>query len=62
MSCRIKEGTQSGTKIRLRGKGVTVMNHPSEKGDEYAVVEIQVPRYLKPEAREKLKEYEKLAG
>ena len=62
VSCRIKEGTQSGTKIRLRGKGVTVMNHPSEKGDEYAVVEIQVPRYLKPEAREKLKEYEKLAG
>lgn len=58
VSCRIKEGTQSGTKIRLRGKGIPLMNHPSSKGDQYATVEIQVPRTLNSEARQILKKYQ----
>ena len=62
VSCKIKEGTQSGTRIRLRGKGVVSMKNPAVKGDEYVIVEIQVPRYLKPEAREKLMEYRKVAS
>lgn len=56
--CKIKEGTQSGTKIRLKGKGIVSMNNASVRGDQYAVVEIQVPRNLSPEAKEKLKEFE----
>lgn len=56
--CKIKEGTQSGTKIRLRGKGIVYMNQPSVHGDQYAVVEIQVPQNLTPEAKRKLKEFE----
>lgn len=60
--CKIKEGTQSGTKIRLKGKGIVSMNNASVRGDQYAVVEIQVPRNLSPEAREKLKEFEKASG
>lgn len=59
VSCRIKEGTQSGTKIRLRGKGIAAMNRPSVKGDQYATVEIQVPRSMSREAREKLREYQR---
>lgn len=62
VSCKIKEGTQSGSKIRLRGKGMPVMNHPSEKGDQYVTVEIIVPKYLSPDAREKLREYQKVSG
>lgn len=62
VSCKIKEGTQSGTKIRLRGKGIVQMNDPSLHGDQYVTVEIQVPRSLKPEAREKLREYQRAAG
>lgn len=60
--CRIKEGTQSGTKIRLKGKGIVSMNNASVRGDQYAVVEIQVPRSLSPEAKEKLKEFEQACG
>lgn len=56
--CRINEGTQSGTKIRLRGKGIADMNSPSVKGDQYAIVEIAVPRNLNSAARQKLKEYQ----
>ena len=56
--CNIKPGTQSGTKIRLKGKGIVAMNNPSVHGDEYATVQIEVPTNLTPEARRKLKEFE----
>ena len=56
--CNIKPGTQSGTKIRLRGKGIVAMNNPSVHGDEYATVQIEVPTNLTPDARRKLKEFE----
>ena len=62
VSCKIKAGTQSGSKIRLKGKGVVYMNNPSIKGDEYATVEIQVPRSLGAEAKQKLREYQRAAG
>ena len=42
--CKIREGTQSGSKIRLRGKGVVSMKNPSQYGDQYVTVQIQVPR------------------
>ena len=57
VSCKIKEGTQAGTKIRLRGKGIVSMKNPSVKGDQYVTVEIQVPRHLNQEAKKKLKEF-----
>ena len=56
--CKIQPGTQSGTKIRLKGKGIVVMNQPSVHGDQYASVEIEVPKNLSSEARRKLKEFE----
>ena len=60
--CKIPEGTQSGSKIRLKGKGVPSVKQPSVHGDEYVVIQIQVPKRLRPEAKQKLREYEKLAS
>lgn len=57
VKCNIKEGTQSGSKIRLRGKGMPHMNDPKVKGDQYAVVQIQVPKHLNARAKQKLREY-----
>ena len=56
--CKIKEGTQSGTKIRLRGKGIVSMKDSSVHGDQYVTVQIEVPKYLNPAAKQKLKEFE----
>ena len=56
--CKIKPGTQSGTKIRLKGKGIVSLSNSSVHGDQYAVVEIAVPKNLDAEARQKLKEFE----
>ena len=58
--CKIREGTQSGTKIRLRGKGIVSMKDSSVHGDQYTKIEISVPRNLSPEAKKKLKEFEQL--
>lgn len=60
VSCKIKEGTQSGSKIRLRGKGVPSMKNHNVRGDQYVTVQIQVPRNVSPRAKEKLEEFSKL--
>jgi curved DNA-binding protein len=54
----VPPGTDSGARLRLRGKGV---RHPSggPAGDLYAVVQIRVPRGLDPEAAAKLEELAK---
>lgn len=58
--CRIKEGTRSGTKIRLKGKGIVSMQNAAVHGDQYAEVAIEVPKHLSAEAKQKLKEFEEI--
>lgn len=58
--CKIGKGTQSGTKIRLRGKGIVSMKNPDVRGDQYVTVQIEVPKYLDPEAEQKLREFENM--
>lgn len=58
--CRIPAGTQSGKKIRLRGKGIVSMKDKGTCGDQYVTVEIEVPTDLSPEERTKLREFEAL--
>lgn len=60
--CKIREGTQSGSKIRLKGKGIVSMKDPSVHGDQYVTVQIDVPTHLNPEAERKLKEFEAACG
>ena len=60
--CKIKEGTQSGSRIRLRGKGIVSMKDANVHGDQYVTVQIHVPRHLNAEARQKLMEYKKAAA
>lgn len=60
--CKVREGTQSGSKIRLRGKGIVSMKNPQVHGDQYVTVQIQVPRAISPEAKRKLREFEQVCG
>lgn len=61
VKCTIKPGIQSGTKLRLRDKGIVSMKDPSKFGCHYAVVEIDVPRNLSDEAKQKLVEFDRAA-
>lgn len=60
--CKIAEGTQSGTKIRLKGKGIVSMKDSKVYGDQYVTVQVQVPRNLNETAKRKLREFEKACG
>ncbi len=60
--CSIKEGTQSGSKIRIKGKGIVSMKDPSVYGDLYVTVQVQVPTNLSPDAKQKLREFQKASG
>lgn len=55
---RVRPGTESGTAVRLRGRGVV---HPqsSQKGDLYVVYKIIVPERLSHKARQLLEELKK---
>lgn len=57
--CKISPGTQSGTKIRLKGKGIVSMKHPNVYGDHYVTIQIDVPKRVSRRAQEKLREFEK---
>jgi curved DNA-binding protein len=50
VTIRIPPGTQSGQKLRLRGKGMP--NPKGAPGDLYAVVQIMVPKHLTAKERE----------
>ena len=53
----LPEGTQSGTKFRLRGKGIQYLNGRG-RGDEYVVVDVEIPKKLTKAQRDALKAFE----
>ena len=62
VKCTIKPGTQSGTKLRLRDKGIVSMKDRATFGCHYAVVEIDVPKNLSEDAKQKLAEFDRAAS
>jgi len=56
LKLRIPSGTQPGTAIRLRGKGVPYL-HGSARGDHYVRIKVTVPRHLTGKQKELLKEF-----
>lgn len=58
VSYSIKAGTQTGTRFRLRGKGVPHINNSKYRGDQYVTVTVKTPTDMSDEEREL---YEKLA-
>ncbi len=53
----IPEGTQNGTRTRLKGKGVKHLQRDS-RGDQYVKVNIEVPKNLSKEQKKILKDFE----
>jgi molecular chaperone DnaJ len=53
----IKPGTQPGTEIRLRGRGVPHLRRPGSRGDLHVVIDLAVPTKLTKGEREALQAY-----
>jgi molecular chaperone DnaJ len=58
----IKAGTQPGTEIRLRGKGVPYLRRSGQRGDLHVLVDVEVPSRLSRAQREALEAYAKASG
>ncbi len=58
----VKAGTQPGTRIRLRGKGMPSVRNKSMRGDHYVTLQVAVPTTLTAEAKEALRAYDAVTG
>lgn len=58
----VKPGTQTDTRVRLRGKGVPSWRNKDVRGDHYVTLVVQVPDRLKPEAKELLRRFDEVTG
>ncbi len=58
----VKPGTQTDTRIRLRGKGVPSLRNKNYRGDHYVTLIVQVPTNLTAEAKEALRAFDAVAG
>ena len=58
----VKPGTQTDTKIRLKGKGVPSLRNKNVRGDHYVTLVVQVPTRLSEEAKEALRDFDMASG
>ena len=58
----IKPGTQTDTRIRLKGKGVPMVRNKNVRGDHYVTLVVQVPEHLNGEQRASLQKFQEAMG
>ena len=58
----VKPGTQTDTKIRLKGKGVPSLRNKAIRGDHYVTLVVQVPTGLNEAAKEALRAFDEETG
>lgn len=58
----VKPGTQTDTKIRLKGKGVPSLRNKAIRGDQYVTLVVQVPTGLNEAAKEALRTFDEHTG
>ena len=54
----VKPGTQTDTRVRLRGKGVPTTRNNQVRGDHYVTLVVQVPTKMNAEQKELLKAFD----
>lgn len=54
----VKAGTQTDTRVRLKGKGVPSLRNKDVRGDHYVTLVVQVPDKLSKEAKDILKKFD----
>ncbi len=58
----VAAGTQTGTRIRLKGKGVPSLRNKNVRGDHYVTLIIATPTNLSKEAKELLRQFDGITG
>lgn len=58
----VKPGTQTDTRIRLKGKGIPSLRNKAVRGDQYVTLVVQVPTGLNEAAKEALRQFDAETG
>ena len=58
----VKAGTQPGTRVRLRGKGVPSLRNKNIRGDHYVTLNVAVPTKMSEDAKHALREFDAVTG
>ena len=58
----VKAGTQTDTRVRLKGKGVPSLRNKNTRGDHYVALVVQVPTDLSKDAKEALRAYDDIVN
>lgn len=56
VTCKVPAGSQSGSKLRLKNKGIVSMKNRNSYGDEYVILQIDVPKNLSDREKALLRE------
>ena len=54
VQCKVPAGSQSGSRLRLKNKGIVSMKNKNVYGDEYVILQIAVPKEISPQEKELL--------
>ncbi len=58
----VKPGTQTETRVRLKGKGVPSLRYRDMRGDQYVTLVVKTPDKLSKEAKDLLKQFDAITG
>lgn len=61
IKCKVEPGTQPGTTLRLRGRGVPILNGRG-RGDQYVTIRVEIPRNLNEEQKQALRKFAETMG
>ena len=56
----VKPGTQSGTRVRLKGKGIPTLRDSKLRGDHYVTLTVKVPEKMTQEQKDALRNFDAL--
>jgi len=62
VSYEVTPGTQTNTRIRLKGKGVPSLRNANARGDQYVTLVVQVPTSMNAAAKEALRTFDENCG
>ena len=58
--CKVPAGSQPGSKLRLKNKGIVSMKNKNSYGDEYVIIQVDVPKNLTERERTLLQEFQEI--
>ncbi len=56
VACKVPAGSQAGSKLRLRNKGIVSMKNRNSYGDEYVTLQIKVPKNVSEKEKDLLRQ------